>query len=140
MSDNNGLYREKSMKRLSSPEQLNDYLRVTNPGTWVILGTVIFLLTSLIIWSSFASVQSFAKGTAQAEDGVLSISFENLQTAEKVEEGMTLYVGDTRSTITSVGKDEYGRIIAAANANVPDGTYTVKVGYRQSRIVEMLFN
>ena len=61
MSDNNGLYREKSMKRLSSPEQLNDYLRVTNPGTWVILGTVIFLLTSLIIWSSFASIQSFAE-------------------------------------------------------------------------------
>ena len=140
MSDNNGLYREKSMKRLSSPEQLNDYLRVTNPGTWIILGTVIFLLTSLIIWSSFASIQSFAEGTAEAEDGVLSISFDKLQTAEKVEEGMTLYVGDIRSTITSVGKDEYGRIIAAANANVPDGTYTVKVGYRQSRIIEMLFN
>ena len=28
------LFREKNLERLESPEQLNDYLRVTSPGVW----------------------------------------------------------------------------------------------------------
>ena len=36
------LYRKESMDRIQSPEQLNDYLRITNPSVWVVLGAVIF--------------------------------------------------------------------------------------------------
>ena len=38
------IFRKKSLDRLSSPEQLNDYLHVTSPGIWIVLGAVIFLL------------------------------------------------------------------------------------------------
>lgn len=31
------IFRKKSMDRVSSPEQLNDYVRVMNPGIWMIL-------------------------------------------------------------------------------------------------------
>ncbi len=37
------LFREKSIDRISSPEQLNDYLRVTSPAVWVILLAVVLL-------------------------------------------------------------------------------------------------
>lgn len=32
----NKLFRQKSIDRVSSPEQLQDYMRVTNPGVWMI--------------------------------------------------------------------------------------------------------
>ncbi len=140
MSENKGLFREKSIDRLSSPEELNDYLRVTNPGIWVMLGSIILLLVALIVWSNFAVIQSYAEGTAEAENGVLSISFNDLNTAQKVEKGMTVVVGDTRSVVSSVGKDDYGNVIAVASTNVPDGTYSVKVGYRQIKVIQLLFN
>ena len=35
MSDQ--IFRKKSLDRISSPEQLNDYIRVANPGIWMIL-------------------------------------------------------------------------------------------------------
>ena len=44
------LFRKKSLDRISSPEQLNDYLRVTNPTVWVVLGAVILLLLGVIVW------------------------------------------------------------------------------------------
>ena len=34
MSDQ--IFRKKSLDRISSPEQLNDYIRVANPGIWMI--------------------------------------------------------------------------------------------------------
>ena len=139
MNENN-LFREKSMERLASPEQLNDYLRVTNPSTWIVLTSVIILLVSLILWSNFAVIESSVSGTAQAEGGGMSISFEDQKSAGKVEEGMTVSVGGVRTVVSSVGRDEHGLIIAAANANVPDGTYDVKVGYRQTKIIQLLIN
>lgn len=35
------IFRKESLERISSPEQLTDYLRVTNPGIWIILASII---------------------------------------------------------------------------------------------------
>ena len=44
------LFREKSLERVSSPEQLNDYIRVTNPSVWLALAAVVFLLMGICVW------------------------------------------------------------------------------------------
>lgn len=138
--ENNEIFRKKSLERLSSPEQLNDYLRVTNPSTWIVLASIIVLLLGLLVWSSFAVIESYVSGTAVADKGVLTVVFDDTQTAQKVETGMVVVIGDTQAAITSVGRDGSGRIIAVANAGVPDGTYNVKVGYKQTKIIQLLFN
>ena len=33
-----GIFREKSLEAVENPEQLNDYLKVTSPGVWIVLG------------------------------------------------------------------------------------------------------
>ena len=33
--ENGTLFRQKTLDRISSPEQLTDYLRITNPGIWI---------------------------------------------------------------------------------------------------------
>ena len=60
----NSIFRKKSLERISSPESLNDYLHVTSPAVWLILTAVILLLAGMLIWSSVASIDSFATGTA----------------------------------------------------------------------------
>jgi hypothetical protein len=47
----NNIYREKTLERISTPDQLTDYLKVTNPGIWVILAAVIILLAGVFVWS-----------------------------------------------------------------------------------------
>ena len=139
--EKDGVFREKSIKRLSNPEQLNEYLHVTNPSVWMILCAVILILISLFVWSYFTSVQSFAYGTATEEGGVLTISFDNQQTARKVQEGMEVSVGEVESTISSVAVDAQGNIIALSKMDIPDGSYdNVKVCYKQVQILSLLFD
>ncbi len=37
-SGEQSLFRKETMDRISSPEDLTDYLKVTNPGIWAICG------------------------------------------------------------------------------------------------------
>ena len=136
----NQIFREKSLERLSSPEELNDYLHVTNPTIWVVLAAVILLLSGLLIWSNFTSIESSAVGTAVAEKGVLTIAFEDEKKEQNIKPGMEATVGDIQAEISSVTTDENGRRIATASANIPDGVYDVKVGYKSTRILQLLFN
>ena len=53
---NDTLFRKSSMDRLKSPEQLNDYIRVANPGVWLVLGAIILLLVGIVIWGVFGTV------------------------------------------------------------------------------------
>ena len=52
-----GLFREKSIERVSSPEQLNDYIRVTNPSVWIVLLALVVLLVGILAWSIFSTVE-----------------------------------------------------------------------------------
>ena len=52
----NGIFREKSMERVSSPEALNDYIRVTTPSVWLVLLALVALLVGMLAWSVFGTV------------------------------------------------------------------------------------
>ncbi len=127
-------------ERLLSPEQLNDYLHVTNPKIWLLLVAVVLLLGGLLMWSGFATVESYATGEAKAHEGELTVTFDDSAKAAKVQAGMELEVGGERVEIAAVGTDEQGKTIASAHANIPDGSYEIRVGYNTTQVISMLFN
>ncbi len=51
------IFRQKSLKRVSSPEELNDYIRVTSPSVWVVLAALVLLLVGMLAWSILGSVE-----------------------------------------------------------------------------------
>lgn len=69
MSENQGgksIFREKSMKKVTSPEELNDYIHVTSPSVWIVLTAIVVLLAGMIVWSIFGKVKrNSADGTAE---------------------------------------------------------------------------
>ena len=134
------LYRQKSIDRISSPEQLNNYLRVTNASVWVILIAVIALLAGLIVWSSVATIESYTEGSAQVQGGLMTIRFEDQQFAKNVEAGMPVRAGDAETVIASIGRDANGLLIATANTPLADGYYPVRVSYKQTQVLSLLFD
>lgn len=74
------------MEKISSPEQLNDYIRVSNPGVWMILFCIIILLIGMCVWGVFGrfettlevSAISKSEGTIY-EDGTPEQIFNNPQ-------------------------------------------------------------
>ncbi len=60
------IFREKSIERISSPEELNDYIRVTTPSVWLVLVALVVLLLGMLAWSVFGTVEAHAEdGSAQ---------------------------------------------------------------------------
>ena len=138
--DPSNLYRRKSMEQISSPEQLSDYLRVTNPAVWIVLAAVALLLAGMLIWSASASIGSYAGGSAEVRDGVMTVRFEDETIAKNVAAGMSVIVGDTSSVITSVGRAEDGGVFALADTALPDGSYEAEVQYKNTQVIKLLFN
>ena len=133
------MFRKESMDHISSPEQLNDYLRVTTPMVWVILIAVIILLAGMLIWGSVTSLDSYAGGTAQVKDGLLVLYFDDEELAETVEPGMELMVGDSVLTVRGMGTTDSGIPFATADTSFADGSYPAKIVYKQTQLIRLLF-
>ena len=52
------IFRQKSLDRISSPEEIDNYIRVTRPSLWLALGVIILLLAALILWSITARIEA----------------------------------------------------------------------------------
>lgn len=131
---------EQGSRRIASPEQLDDYLKVTSPKIWVLLVAIIMLVASLLVWSSLTAVASYATGSAYAVGGELVVTFDDQAKASRVLPGMELDVGDVKTEILTIGVDKDGNIIASAQAHIPDGLYKVRVGYKTTQVISMLLN
>ena len=127
-------------RRISSPEQLDDYLKVTSPKVWVLLVAVVLLLAGLLLWGSFTTIESYATGTARVVGGELTVTFDDAEKAGRVQPGMQIEVGDMRAEVLTVGTDESGKPVASARASIPDGSYDVRVGYKATQVISMLLN
>ena len=136
----NQVFRSKSLEQISSPEQLNDYLHVTNPTVWLVLVAVILLLAGALLWSSIATIDSFATGTAQVSDGAMTIVFDDDQVAGNVEPGMTVEIGDVKVKVGSIGTGTDGHRFATAETTLADGSYSARVIFKKTQVLKLLFN
>ncbi len=65
---NSGIFRQKALERITTPEQLTDYLRVTSPGIWTLFAAIIILLGGLLVWSTVGTLETLADGVAEIKD------------------------------------------------------------------------
>ena len=68
-----GLFRSKSIQRVSSPEQLNDYIRVTTPSVWIVLIALVVLLVGMLAWGVLGRIEVHTDDGATEE--IAPISF-----------------------------------------------------------------
>lgn len=96
----NKLFNKSSMERISSPEKLNDYIQVANPGVWLILGAVILFLAGVLTWGIFGSVSTTYTARGVASGGSI-ICYVNANEEIRVEKGMQAAVsGDMKGTVS----------------------------------------
>jgi len=63
---NNGIFRKKGIDKITSPEKLDDYIRVTTPSVWLVLAAVVLLLVGALVWGFFGEVEIHnADGTSE---------------------------------------------------------------------------
>ena len=97
-----GLFRQKSLDKVSSPEQMNDYIRVTGPGVWLVLAAVIALLAGLIVWSALGRLETTVTAAAVAgPDGEL-VCYIAEGDMDAVRAGQAVHIGGENYALVEV--------------------------------------
>lgn len=103
-----GLFRKKSMEQISSPENLNDYIKVTNPGIWIVIVVAILFLVSLCVWCVIGIIDITVdiRGYSDGGDIYCYLSDEDISL---VAVGMDVKSGEKRGRVKQVSQipDDY---------------------------------
>ena len=129
------VFRKKTLERISSPEQLTDYLCVTNPGIWAILAAVILLLGGLFAWAAVGTLETNAPVKVIVEERLAEVVPTG---SETLEDGMLLRVASQETELVFTDVDDYDRSYGVAEVNLPDGVYDGTVVLEQTRPIDFL--
>lgn len=118
---NENIFRKQSIDRISSPEQLTDYIKVSNPSVWIILIAIVVLLAAVLVWSVFGTLPTTLKVNGYVQDGI-AVCYVDSQNAAKLKEGMAVQLGEAAGTVTEVSKTP---VSTQELSKIYDDDYTV---------------
>ncbi|MCQ2472248.1 MAG: hypothetical protein MJ147_09465 [Clostridia bacterium] len=128
------IFRKKSLNKIKSPEGLNDYVRVANPGVWMVLSAVIILLVGVCIWGALGRIETKVPANLVVKNGEC-VCVLNDADADKIKAGMTVKTEKISGKIVSA-KDNQIEV----EINLPDGKYEADVITESIKPLSFVFN
>ena len=106
------LFTEKALDKLRSPDDLYNYLRVTNPSIWVLLFACVFLIAGLLVWAVFGTLSSSVDtvGTCLSGEVVCFLPYDR---ASAVHVGNSAKVNGELVQVASVSRTPVSRAEAS---------------------------
>ena len=128
------IFREKSLAKVQSPDNLNEYIQVSNPGIWILMVSIVFLLLGLCIWGCFGQLETTVQAQAVCENGLVTLTPQ--QTG--VQPGMPVEIGGQRGWVGAQEAD--GRWRIETDTPLDDGVYEARIVVEQLHPVSFLLN
>ncbi|GHV45814.1 hypothetical protein AGMMS49546_32560 [Spirochaetia bacterium] len=105
------IFRRESLDHVSSPEQLYDYIRVSNPPMWIVLIAMLLLLIAGIFWAATAAIPTNLPLTALALPGNRYVCYLPAELGAGargigggIKSGMAVQAGERRGRVLEVGE------------------------------------
>ena len=156
----NGLFRKKSMDRISSPEALHDYMRVTSPRLWMLLAAIVLLLGGFIVFASTAKMENTiplrvtvdtyhmtAEETGDEERDVTMVySMVPKDRLESIKTGMELRVMKNTGRVSwiSISEDQNANMVVfemnPLNYPMKNGEYDAELVLESTTPISFLWN
>ena len=110
-------FNQRAAEKLRSPDDLDRYVRVTNPSVWAILGACLALLAGLLAWGVFGSVTTSVVATGTCVDA-LSMCFLSAEDVAHVNVGDVASVGGVQMLVGEVAavpasRSEAGEVLGS---------------------------
>lgn len=121
-SDRNSLFRQESLERLSSPEQLDQLMQIVTPKSWIPLGTLGVLVVAGLIWSVVGQIPITVSGRGllvEESDGsgeLIGVTYFAKADGDRIQPGMDILLlpsgiseetGGIRGTVQSVAESPF---------------------------------
>ncbi|MDO4199638.1 MAG: hypothetical protein Q4D57_02620 [Clostridia bacterium] len=147
-----GLFRKSTLERVSSPEQLNEYIKVNNPSLILMLVGLFVIVISGFIWMFSGGIPETVNlnGVIIEEPGRPQevCCYVPISTSKRLKEGMDVQIspdyagreeyGYVNGKITSVGKDVVTSEYLQANFENPQVVLpAVQMAAKEGNVVEI---
>lgn len=140
------LFRQKSLDRISSPEQLNEYIRVSTPPVWMLLAAIVILLVGVCVWGVFGHMDTTLSVVAVSENGAVTAYIRETD-ASKVTADAAVTLDGAQGKVASISAQpvpvdaaftEYMRhvggiqegewvYVMTLDVDCPDGVYAAQI-------------
>lgn len=138
---NESLFRKKSLDKVKSPENLDDYIQVSKPGVWLLLISVVVLLVGACVWGVFGQIESTVETSIRAENGTV-VCYIADSDISSIQNGMTVKFSDYEAVVAGiVQKDGTGYVFGLqSNQTIPEGFYKGKVVVKSVKPISFVLN
>ena len=109
------IFNKKATETLRNPDDLDKFVRVTNPSVWVVLVACVMLVVGLLAWGVFGAVTTSVSGMGVVIDGE-AMCFLPAEDATKVDEGDAASIGGKSVRVEDVSavplsRDEADKVL-----------------------------
>ncbi|MGN0656895.1 MAG: hypothetical protein ACI4KR_08875 [Ruminiclostridium sp.] len=156
---NSSIFRKKSIDSISSPEQLTDYIRASNPGVWLALGAIAVLLIGICVWGVFGKLDTKITAAAESENGKL-VCYIKESDIEKIRGDMQIHINGASCNITEISSQpiaieedfpEYAMhlgdlktgewvFVITTDGTAPEGIYPAQIVVESISPISFVFN
>lgn len=151
------LFRKKSLIRISSPDKMDEYIKINTPSIWIILIAVLVFLAGFFIWAGLANLEDRIDVTGIQENGTLTCYVIGTE-SEGLSSDDVLLVNGAGYPLTSISEslmpiseieDVYlasqypaSELIREVKASTPleDGYYSTSIVTGKISPISFLFN
>ena len=135
------IFRKKSLDKVNSPESLDDYIQVSNPGVWLLLISVIVLLAGACVWGIFGHIDSTVETNIHVKNGTI-VCYVADEDISSIQEGMAVKFKGFEAVVMEIGqKEELGYVCVLQSDQVlPDGVYEGKIVVKSVKPLSFVLN
>ena len=154
------IFRQRNLEKVSSPEQMNDYIRVSSPGVWMVLAAVIVLLAGVCVWGVFGHLDTAVQTGGVCTDGRLTV-FVGEEDHDKIRENAVISVDGVEYAVAEstnapvrvddqidpyivhlagFTEDDWVYRLCADAPGLADGVYTASVVTERVRPLDFVLN
>lgn len=137
----NELFRKKSLSKIKSPENIDDFIRVSNPGVWLLLISVVMLLIGMCLWGILGHIDSITETTVFVEDGYIICNVSE-DTAASVMAGMNVKFDNYEAVVCEFAAKEADNCyyILQSKDTIPNGVYAGKIIISTEKPISFVIN
>lgn len=124
----NPIFRKKSLEKMSSPENLEEYIKVANPSMWILIAAIGIFLVACMLWGKFGQLETTVSVSGTVKDGKMQVVGEQ-DTLQKVEAGMEVKLkGETVGTVVDTESLTEGEMeVTIQTDSIANGHYNMHI-------------
>ena len=147
----NKVFREKSLERIKSPDDMRDYLHISSPRLWMVLAAILAILIGFVIYASCTSIENTVSGQAEAytfseleEPVTVIVMTLPIEMKDVVRVGMEFRTGGQTASVVAVSTDSDSTVVSARlddpSVLLKDGTYDAEIVLERISPLSFLMN